>query len=101
MESDLDMPTRRTADEALIKMSGDIGNLAGTLNTSIRNQDKINERVTTLLEKSDERSDEIEEKADNANRRIDAATNKALGIGIGSALGGGGVVGLLMKIFHV
>lgn len=99
MESEL-MPTRRTADEALIKVSGEIGILTGTMTTWIKNQDRVNEGITALLEKADLRDDEIEAKADTALSRIDAAKNKAIGIGIGSALGGGSIVGLIMRIFH-
>lgn len=91
MESNL--ASRRESTEAIIQIAGNVGKLTGTL-------DEFSKRVMELIEKQDTRLDEVEREAFRANGRIDAATNKAWGIGIGSALGGGGFGAFLMKLFH-
>lgn len=98
MESQLRMSTK--VENALLSLTKDVGQLIGEMKANTANQAGINENLARLLEKQDERDDEIEAKADKANSRIDAATNRAWGIGIGSALGGGGFGAFLMKLLH-
>jgi hypothetical protein len=97
MESLFEMATK---ERILIDMGTAIGKIEGTLNAFNTHQKEFNIFLSQLLEKADNRDDLIEAKADRANSRLDAATNKAWGIGIGSALGGGGLGAFIMKFFH-
>jgi hypothetical protein len=87
-------------ENALLSLTKDVGQLIGEMKANTANQAGINENLAKLLEKQADRDDEIEAKADIAISRLDAASNKAWGIGIGSALGGGGFGAFLMKLFH-
>lgn len=90
MESNL--PSRRESTEAIIQIAGNVGTLTGKV-------DQFIERAMEIIEKHDLRIDEAQAEGERANERIDAATNKAWGIGIGSALGGGGLGALFTKLF--
>lgn len=90
MESEFNMPP--SLEKALIELAKEVGELASEVRVT-------NANVAKVLDKHERRDDEIEAKADEANDEIKAVKNKAVGIGIGSALGGGGFGAFLMKIF--
>lgn len=90
MESEYKMPP--TLENALRELSKEVGLLTGEVRVT-------NANVAKILEKHERRDDEIEEKAEEANEQIKAVKNKAWGIGIGSAIGGGGMAHFLSKLF--
>lgn len=90
MESDYKMPP--SLENALRELSKEVGELTGEVRANTTN-------VAKILDRLEKRDDEIEQKADEANEEIKSAKNKFIGIGIGSALGGGGIAHFLAKVF--